>query len=89
MATVRQAVAKLGSKSCVIMERPLLMPAIHAKYLKHCQLLINDLKSALAERIIIFSDEKTWTVDPVRNRRNNHYVSLGEENESTHTLSQK
>ena len=48
-------------------------------------MLVNDLKFAPAGRVIIFSDEKTWTVDSVRNRRNNRYLSLGEEDESAGT----
>ena len=50
-------------------------------------MLVNDLKSTSAGRVIIFSDEKTWTVDSVRNRRNNRYLFLGEEDESARTLS--
>ena len=50
-------------------------------------MLINDLKSTPARRLIIFSDEKTWTVNPVRNRRNDRDLSLEEENESAFTLS--
>ncbi|KAF2355242.1 Cadherin, partial [Trinorchestia longiramus] len=45
-ATVRRAVPKLGGKSLVIVEKPLLMPAICPKRLKRCQRLMNDLKSA-------------------------------------------
>lgn len=86
-ATVRRAVAKVGGKSRVIVERPLLTPAIRTKRLERCQMLVNDLKSAPAGRVIIFSDEKTWTVDPVRNRRNDRYLSLGEEDASARTLS--
>ena len=76
VATVQRAVAKLGAKFRVIVERPLLMPAIHAKHFERCQTLVNNFKSASAVRVIIFSDEKTWTFDPVRNRRTNHYLSL-------------
>ena len=35
----------------------------------------------------IFSNEKTCTVDPVRNRRNDYCFSLGEENKSARTSS--
>ncbi|QQP40113.1 Putative transposable element [Caligus rogercresseyi] len=37
-------------------------------------------------RVIIFSDEKTWTVDPVRSRRNDRYLSFGEIDKSARTL---
>jgi transposase len=84
-ATVRRAVAKLGGKSLVMVERPLLTPTIRAKCLERCQRLMPDLKSAPTGRVIIFSDEKTcWTVDPVRNRRNDllaeRYVAAIHEN---------
>ena len=49
--------------------------------------LVNNLKSALARRVIIFSDEKTWTVDHVRNRRNDRCLSLGKEENSARILS--
>ena len=75
---MRRAVVKLGAKSPVIGERPLLTPDIRAKSLERCQMLVNHLKSSPAGREIILSDEKTWTVDPVRNRRNDSYLSLGE-----------
>ena len=37
--------------------------------------------------MIIFSDENTWADDPVRSRRDDRYLSLGEEDESALTLS--
>ena len=83
---MRRAVAKLGATSCVIVERPLITPAIRAKYLERCQMLVNDLKFAPAGRVSIFPDEKTWTVDHVRNRRNGRYEFLGKRT-SARTLS--
>ena len=84
-AAVRRAVAKLEAKSCVIVERPLLTPVICAKRLERCQMLVNYLTSAPAGKVI-FSDEKAWTVDPVRNRRNGRHLSLGKEDESACTF---
>ena len=52
-AAVRRAVTKLGPKCRVIAERPLLTPAIRAKHLEHCQMLVNDLKSNPAGKVII------------------------------------
>ena len=78
---------KLRAKPHVIGERPLLTPAIRDKHLECCQRLANDLKYALNGRLITFADEKTWTVNPVRNRRNDRYLSLREEDESARTLS--
>ncbi|KAF2362992.1 CUB domain [Trinorchestia longiramus] len=68
----------LGSKFLIIVERPLLTLAIRTKRREHCQRFMNDLKSAPPGRVIMFSDEKTWIVDPVRNRRNDRYLSLDE-----------
>ena len=79
--------AELGAKARIIVERPLLTLAIRAKRLDRCQMLVNDLKSAPAGRVIIFSDAKTYMVDPVRSRRNHRYLSLEEENEITRTVS--
>ena len=61
--------------------------AIRAKHIEHCQMLVNDLKLAPAGKVVIFSDRKTWTIDPVRNKGNDRYLSLGEEDESARTLS--
>ncbi|KAF2345929.1 von Willebrand factor type D domain, partial [Trinorchestia longiramus] len=45
-------------------QNPFNNPAIRAKRLERYQRLMNDLKTASSGRMIIFSDEKTWTVDP-------------------------
>ena len=66
---------------------PCLKPAILAMCFEHCKVLVNGLKSAPDGRVIIFSDEKTWTFYPVRYRKNDLYLSLREEGESTRTLS--
>ena len=44
--------------------------------LKQYRSLVNHLKHALSGRIIFFSDEKNYCVDPVRNRRNDRYIRL-------------
>ena len=85
--TIRRTVKKAGGKSLVRVERPLLTSAMKQTHLLRCKALLNNLKKARANRIIIFSDEKTWTVDPVRNRQNDRYLSFGDVNESVRTLS--
>ncbi len=83
----REAVKVLGGKSLVRVERPLMTPQIKETHLLRCQGLLNNLKSGATRRVINFSDEKTWTVDPTRNRRNDRYVAFeGEIDESIHTL---
>lgn len=86
-ATIRRNIKKADGKSLVRVERPLLTERIKEMHLQCCQALLNNLKSVAPNRIIIFSDEKTWTVDPVRNRRNDRYLSFrGKIDESLRTL---
>lgn len=84
--TVHRTVRKAGGKSLVRVERPLLTESIKMTHLQRCKALLNDLKKAKANRVIIFSDEKTWTVDPVRNRQNDRYLSFEDVDESVRTL---
>lgn len=67
-------------------ERPLLTPSMKETHFHQCKALLNDLKKARANCIVIFSDEKTWTVDPVRNRQNDRYLSFANVDESVRTL---
>ena len=85
-STVCRSVKKAGGKSLVRVERPLLTPSMKETHLLRCKALLNDVKKAKKNRVIIFSDEKTWTVDPVRNRRNDRYLSFGNVDESVRTL---
>ena len=78
-ATIQCNKLSLEAKSLVIVERPLLTPAILSKRLQHCQILVSDLKSTPAGKLIDFVDEKTWTVDSVEDRRDDLYLSLEEE----------
>ncbi|KAF2364909.1 EH domain [Trinorchestia longiramus] len=63
VAPVERALAKLIDKFLVIVERPLFTPAIHVKRLERGQRLMNYLESVQPCQVIIFSDEKTLTVD--------------------------
>ncbi len=86
-ASVRHTVKKLGGKSLVRVERPILTDRMKETHLHRCQALLYNLKKACANQVIIFSDEKTWTVNPVRNRRNDRYLCFGDVDESVRTLS--
>lgn len=86
---VQRTVAKLGRKSHVILKRPLFTPATRAKRLKRCQRLVDDLMFPPVGRVIISSDEKSWTVDPVGNRRKERQLSHGHEEGRAHTICQK
>ncbi len=83
---VVRTVAKLGGKSLVRLERPILTTRMKETHLQRCQGLLNNMKSAAAGRVIIFSDEKTFDVDPVYNCRNDRYVSFGEVDEEVRTV---
>lgn len=76
-----RAVKKLGGKSVVMIERPLLTIAMKHKRLDRCQALLNDLKSRPAGIVNVFEDEKTFTVDPSWNRRNDRVIRLGNDHD--------
>ncbi len=53
------------------LERSLLTWKICREHLQHCKALINNPKGAH------FNDDRIWTVDPVRHRRNDRYLAFG------------
>jgi hypothetical protein len=55
-STFRSPDADVSAKSLMRLERPLLMPAIKEKHFQRCKGLLNNLKSAQANHVIIFSD---------------------------------
>lgn len=73
VATVSRAVKKAGGKSLRHVKRPLLSQKHRETRLKRCKLLLNSIKHN-GNRIVIFSDEKTFTVDPVINNQNDRVV---------------
>ena len=78
VATVSRAVKSEGGKSLKLLKRPLLTSTMVKKRQKICTRRINDLKSH-GNRVIIFSDEKTFTVDPVINKQNDRVLSFGQD----------
>ncbi len=85
-STLAWTVKDMDGKSLVRVERQFMSVSVRQNHLHRCQGLLNNLKSAPANRVIIFSDEKTCTVDPVRNRQNDHYLTFGDVDESVRTL---
>ena len=55
---------------------PLLSEKNITARLKRCRSLVNHLKHAQSGRIIFFSDEKNFCVDPVRKSRNDRYIRM-------------
>ena len=72
-STVSNAIKAAGGKSKRYVERPLLTQGQQDLRLERCQRLLNDLKRS-CDRVIFFSDEKTFTVDPVINRQNDRVI---------------
>ena len=50
---------------------------VHKRH-ERCTRLLNDMKSH-DNRVLIFSDEKTFTVDPVINKQNYRFLSFGKD----------
>ena len=76
VSIVRWAVKIEGGKSFI--KKPLLTAAMKQKRLDRGNRLLNDLKNH-GNRIVIFSDEKTFTVDTVVNKQNDHIFSFGQD----------
>ena len=74
-ATVSRAVKSEGGKSLRRLKKSLLSAAMLQKYRERCRHLLNDFKSH-GNRTNIFSNEKTFTVDPVVNKQNERIVSF-------------
>ena len=77
VATVSRAVKSKGGKSLKRRKRPLLTSTMVKKQ-ERCTHLLSDLKSH-GNRVIIFLDEKTFTMDPVINKLNNRVLSFGQD----------
>lgn len=71
--TVANAVKAAGGRSRKFDEKPLLTQRQQEVRLQRCELILNDLKHH-GNRVIFFSDEKTFTVDPVINKQNDRVV---------------
>ena len=69
VSTMSRMVKSMGGKSIRRSKKPLLSGKMIYKRLEKSTRLLNDLKSHV-NRIIIFSNVKTFTVDPVFNRQN-------------------
>ena len=73
--TVRRAVkSDLGLKSYARTPRHLLTEAMKTRRLERCRKVRSFLKKSV-RTVIIFSDEKIFTVDAVVNRRNDRYLA--------------
>ena len=73
-----RAVKSERGKSLRRLKKPLLSTAMVQKRRERYRHLPNDFKTH-GNWIIIFSDEKTFTVDPVVNKQNERVVSFGKD----------
>lgn len=76
-STVSKAVKKAGGRSMRRIERPLLTQRLQELRLERSKRLLNNLKHN-GDRVIFFSDEKTFTVDPVYNKQNDRVICFGD-----------
>ena len=67
-----------GRKNIKRVKKTLLTAAMKQKRLERGNRILNDLKNH-GNRIVIFSDEKTFTVDPVVNKQNDRIASFGQD----------
>lgn len=77
VSTVRRAVKIEMGKNLKRAKKPLLTAAMKQKRFERCNHILNDLKNH-GDRIVIFSDEMTFTVDSVMNKQNDRIVSFGQ-----------
>ena len=82
VSTVRRAVKIEGGKSLKRVKKPLLTAAMKQKHLERGNSLLTDLKNH-GNQIVIFSDEKMFTVDPVANKLNDSIVSFSQDVSTT------
>ncbi|QQP40967.1 Putative transposable element [Caligus rogercresseyi] len=75
-STVSKAVKAAGGRSLRKVERPLLTQRHRDLRLDRCRRILSDLKHN-GDRVVFFSDEKTFTVDPVYNKQNDRVICFG------------
>ena len=63
----------MGYRSYIRRQKPLLTASMKLARVERCRKMLNNLKGH-GKRIIFFSDEKNFTVDPVHNRQNDRYL---------------
>lgn len=74
-STISKAVKKAGGKSLRMIERPLLTQRHQEVREERCKRILANIKHN--GNRVIFSDEKTFTVDPVINKQNDRVISFG------------
>ena len=76
--TVGKFIQKRGGRSLRRVKVPLISDEGRDRRVVRATALLNDLKSAPKGRIVFFSDEKNFVVDPVYNAQNDRYIRFEE-----------
>ncbi len=71
--TIRRSLVTLGMTSYKLTKKRLLTAIMKAKRLKHCQKILSKLKRKHAGHVLVFCDEKQFTVDRSFNKQNDRY----------------
>jgi len=74
--TASKRIKQLGGKSLRRIQRPLLSQKQRDSRLERAQKLVKERRRHNPVKIIVFSDEKTFTVDPVFNRQNDRVLTF-------------
>ena len=86
VSTVSRAIKSREGKNLRLLKKPLLNLLMIQKRLERSTCLLNDLKNH-GNQILIFSNEKMFTVDPACNKRNDHVVTFGKDISEIHKVS--
>ena len=78
VSTMSRAIKNGGGKSLRPLKKPLLNRLMIQKRLERNTHFLNDMKNH-GNQILVFSNEKRFTVDPVFNKQNNHVATFGKD----------
>ena len=78
VSTMSRAIKNGRGKSLRLLKKPLLNRLIIQKCLERSTCFLNDMKNH-GNRILVFSNEKRFTVDPVFNKQNNRVATFGKD----------
>ncbi|XP_059094612.1 uncharacterized protein LOC131889507 [Tigriopus californicus] len=84
-STVSRMVKSAGGKSLRKVEQPVLSKGHQEVRVQRCGRLLNDLKHH-DDQVIFFSDEKTFTVNPVFNKQNDRIICFSKDQASIRNM---
>ena len=78
VSTVSRAIKNGGGKSLRLLKKPFLNRLMIQKRLERSTRFLNDMENH-GNRILVFSDEKRFTVDSVFNKQNDRVATFGKD----------